>query len=218
MSSQETVRVHAQHPGQDVLNLLSVEGWQLTEVDEPYRQAAAAARLAQARAIQTPAVAEGITGGDPDAVMHPAQTTEATTPDASQSAQSMLPQGTPSSTPPASSGQSLLSSAKEQLLSMWASMLKLISTAVGRLLYALNAVFSSMDFPQWALDAMSRLANGPMKKKLLELYAEGGDHSRRLSSVLANGKFSSVQAGPDEPWEVCCIPETGPQISDAYCD
>jgi len=73
-----------------------------------------------------------------------------------------------------------------------------------------------MDFPQWALDAMSSLAHGPMKKKLLELYAEGGDHSRRLSSVLANGKFSSVQAGPDEPWEVCCIPETQPQVPHAY--
>ncbi len=194
---------------------LSVAGWQLTEVDEPYRKAAAAARVAQARAIQTPAVAEGITGGDPDAVTRPGQATE---PDASQSAQSMLPQGTPSSTQPTSSGQGLLSSAKEQLLSLWASMLKLISTAVGRLLYALNAVFASMDFPQWALDAMSRLANGPMKKKLLELYAEGGDHSRRLSSVLANGKFSSVQAGPDEPWEVCCIPQTEPQVPHAYAN
>ncbi len=201
-----------------ILTSLSGEGWQLTEVDELYRKVAAAARVAQAHAIQTPAVAGGITGGDPDAVMHPGQATEATTPDASQSAQSMLPQGTPSSTPPTSSNKSLLSSAKEQLLSMWASMLKLISTAVGRLLYALNAVFSSMDFPQWALDAMSRLANGPMKKKLLELYAEGGDHSRRLSSVLANGKFSSVQAGPDEPWEVRCIPETEPQVLHACAD
>ncbi|KAL0042463.1 hypothetical protein WJX79_000575 [Trebouxia sp. C0005] len=39
------------------------DGWQLTEVDEPYRKAAAAARVAQARAIQTSAVVEGITGG-----------------------------------------------------------------------------------------------------------------------------------------------------------
>ena len=201
-----------------ILTSLSFAGWQLTEMDEPYRKAAAAARVAQAPAIQTPAVAEGITGGDPDAVMHSAHATEAITPDTSQSAQSMLPRGTPSSTHSTGTGRGLLSSVKEQLLSLWASMLKLISTAVGRLLYALNAVFSSMDFPQWALDAMSSLAHGPMKKKLLQLYAEGGDHSRRLSSVLANGKFSSVQAGPDEPWEVCCIPETEPHIPHAYAD
>ena len=81
-------------------------------------------------------------------------------------------------------------------------MLKLVSTAIARFLYSLNSIFSSMDFQPWALHVMSSLAHGPMKKKLLHLYAEAGDHSRRLSSVLANGKFSSIQAGPDEPWEV----------------
>ena len=73
---------------------------------------------------------------------------------------------------------------------------------VSKLMYMLNAVLSSVEIPSWALKGMSALAMGPMQTKLLQLYAEGGDHSRRLSSVLANGKFSSVEAGPDEPWQV----------------
>ena len=180
-------------------------GWQLTEVDEPYQEAAAAARQAQASAIRTPAVAQGLTGGDPDAVMHPTETTEVPHPDASQSTRTLLHSDPPLSSTPSSSSSSrgLANWARQKVASFWMSMLMLISTAISRVLYFLNSRFSSMDFPPWALHVMSSLAHGPMKKKLLHLYAEAGDHSRRLSSVLANGKFSSIQAGPDEPWEVC---------------
>ena len=81
-------------------------------------------------------------------------------------------------------------------------LLGLISRLVSKILYALNDILSSREIPPWVLNVMSGLAQGPMKPKLLQLYAEGGDHSRRLSSVVANGKFSSTSAGPDEPWEV----------------
>ncbi len=175
-------------------------GWQLTEVDEPYQRAAAAARVAQASALKKPAVAEVITGGDPDAVIHQAEATGISTHDASDSQQSMLPLNSPTS-----SDHSTGQGARGGLVSVWVSMLKLLSSTVSKILHSLNSVFSSMDFPAWALKLMSALAHGPMRKKLLQLYAEGGDHSRRLSSVLANGKFSSVQAGPDEPWEVTLI-------------
>lgn len=90
-------------------------------------------------------------------------------------------------------------------MSAWQSIISLIGSLVSKLMYALNSVLSSMEIPGWALRAVSALAMGPMQKKLLQLYAEGGDHSRRLSSVVANGKFSSIQAGPDEPWEVSAV-------------
>eukprot|EP00210_Caulerpa_lentillifera_P006619 g6324.t1 len=44
------------------------------------------------------------------------------------------------------------------------------------------------------------LANGPFRKPMLNFYAMGGDFSRRLTSVKANGKFSSVGAEHDSKW------------------
>lgn len=176
-------------------------GWQLTEVDDPFKEAAAAARLAQASALKKPAIAEGITGGDPDALTHQADATGRPSADATDSNQSMLPQNTLSSSE-LSNNKGRVLWAKESLLSVWVSVLEMLGRIVSKLLYSLNSVFSSMEIPAWVLNLMSVLARGPMNNKLLQLYAEGGDHSRRLSSVLANGKFSSAEAGPDEPWEV----------------
>nr|UAD82042.1 raffinose synthase 2 [Trebouxia lynnae] len=178
------------------------DGWQLTEVDEPYRQAAATARMAAANALKKPAIAEGITGGDPDAISHPTEATEAQAASHSDSQQNMLPCNLPRSsfnidTSSSSSGTSL----KGILMKCWDAIIRLIGTLVSKLMYMLNAVLSSVEIPSWALKGMSALALGPMQNKLLQLYAEGGDHSRRLSSVLANGKFSSIEAGPDEPWQ-----------------
>ena len=44
------------------------------------------------------------------------------------------------------------------------------------------------------------LANGPLRKPLLNFYAMAGDFSRRLVSVKANGKFSSPTAAEDKKW------------------
>ena len=131
--------------------------------------------------------------------MHAAEATGTSRLGAAGSRQRMLPHNTPSSTTHmAESG----SSAKDAVLSVWASTLNLLGSMVSRVLYAMNSVFSGMDFPTWVLQLLSALAQGPFRTKLLQLYAEDGDHTRRLSAVQANGKFSSVQAGPDEPWEV----------------
>ena len=177
-------------------------GWQLTEVDEPYRAAATAVRAAAAAdAAKEPALDEGLTGGDPDAISHPAQATESQPTSSSQSQHDALSHHS-SSPRTGSSGSSSSASFKSILSSAWASVVKLIAFLVSKLMYALNSILSSMEIPGWALRGMSALAMGPMHNKLLHLYAEGGDHSRRLSSVAANGKFSSIQAGPDEPWEV----------------
>lgn len=37
---------------------------------------------------------------------------------------------------------------------------------------------------------------------MLEFYAASGDFTRRLTSVKANGKFSSLKAGPEDYWTV----------------
>ena len=165
-------------------------------------------------------MAQTITGGDPDAVSHPAQ---ATAPQRqSDPAQNTSPRHQNSNSNGANHSNGLISKVEqacaESHLPHWLTtalvaplaliiaipgfIMKLIGIAVSKVLFALNDVLSSTEIPPWALKVMSGLAQGPMRGKLLQLYAEGGDHSRRLSSVVANGKFSSVTAGPDEPWEV----------------
>lgn len=188
---------------------LYATGWQLTEVDEPYRQVAATARTTAAAAtvVQKPAVAKGLTGGDPDALSHHTEASEPQAASQPESQQSILPPNMPRSDPNTSTDSSSNTSRsgampKGALKSAWLAVIRLIGSIVSKLMYALNSVLSSMEIPGWALKAVSALAMGPMQKKLLQLYAEGGDHSRRLASVVANGKFSSIQAGPDEPWEV----------------
>lgn len=181
-------------------------GWQLTEVDEPYRKAAAAARTpAAAAALKHPAVAEGLTGGDPGALTHHTEATEPQAAAPSESEHNILPQKVPrsdQSTTTSSSNSSSGATPRGAVTSAWLWVIGLVGSLVSKLMYALNSVLSSMEIPEWALKGVSALAMGPMQKKLLQLYAEAGDHSRRLSSVAANGKFSSIQAGPDEPWEV----------------
>lgn len=51
--------------------------------------------------------------------------------------------------------------------------------------------------------AVGLLAKGPiLRESILGFYARGADHPKRLVSVEANAKFSSLNAGPDEPWQV----------------
>jgi len=46
------------------------------------------------------------------------------------------------------------------------------------------------------------LANGPMRRPMLNFYAMAGDFSRRLTSVKANGKFSHPSATEDKSWKL----------------
>lgn len=39
-----------------------------------------------------------------------------------------------------------------------------------------------------------------LRKTILAFYAQTSDHVKRLTSPVANGKFSSTSAGPDTPW------------------
>ena len=202
--------IRASHVMHNNANGVTATGWQLTEVDEPYREAAATARAAAAAAaLQKADVAEGLTGGDSDALLHHAAASAPQAARQSESQQAILPQDMPRSKDPGITTNSRTGPMPNAALaSVWRAVIGLIGSLVSKLMYALNSVLSSMEIPGWALRTVSALAMGPMHKKLLQLYAEGGDHSRRLSSVLANGKFSSIQAGPDEPWEVsaavCC--------------
>ena len=194
--------IRASHVMHDSATGVTATGWQLTEVDEPYRKVAATARTAAAAtALQRPDVAQGVTGGDPDAVAHHAAASEPQASRQSESQQNILPQDMLRSDPGSTTTRHG-AVPNGALTSAWHAIISLIGSLVSKLMYALNSVLSSMEIPGWALRAVSALAMGPMHKKLLQLYAEGGDHSRRLSSVVANGKFSSIQAGPDEPWEV----------------
>ena len=43
------------------------------------------------------------------------------------------------------------------------------------------------------------LPAGPLKSALLSYFALTSDHTQRLQSVRANGKFSSLQATPETP-------------------
>ena len=41
---------------------------------------------------------------------------------------------------------------------------------------------------------------GKLRKTILAFYAQTSDHVKRLSSPVANGKFSSISADTDTPW------------------
>lgn len=47
-----------------------------------------------------------------------------------------------------------------------------------------------------------KLVIGCCRSQLLEFYASSGDFTRRLTSVKANGKFSSPSAGAQDYWTV----------------
>ena len=40
-----------------------------------------------------------------------------------------------------------------------------------------------------------------LKGAMLTFFASASDFTRRLTSVAANGKFSRLDAGPEEDWE-----------------
>jgi raffinose synthase len=40
-----------------------------------------------------------------------------------------------------------------------------------------------------------------LRGAMLSFYASASDFTRRLTSVAANGKFSRLDAGPEEDWE-----------------
>ncbi|DBA91995.1 TPA: hypothetical protein ACH3X2_003884 [Trebouxia sp. C0005] len=52
----------------------------------------------------------------------------------------------------------------------------------------------------WPIRFFTWAATGPIKSNLLEFYASSGDFTRRLTSVKANGKFSSPSAGAQDYW------------------
>ena len=45
-------------------------------------------------------------------------------------------------------------------------------------------------------------AQGPLRSIFLQFYADTGDFSRRLSSVFANGKFTSLESVGDTDWDL----------------
>ena len=49
--------------------------------------------------------------------------------------------------------------------------------------------------------AASPTRAGPLRGAMLGFYAAASDFTRRLTSVRANAKFSSPEAGADEPWD-----------------
>ena len=179
-------------------------GWQLTEVDEPYQQTASLARQAQAQQLAQSAAAESATGGDPDAISHASDSTHAEHPTSSATHQAATQSSNSSSS--SSSGNSSSRRGRNPvvavLLNIWFFINKVLGGVIGKVMFALNDRLASTDPPAWALRGVSALATGPLKHTILKMYSEAGDHSRRLTSVKANAKFSSVQAGPDEPWQV----------------
>ena len=174
-------------------------------MDEPYQQTASLARQAQAQQLAESAAAESATGGDPDAISHASDSTHAQHPPSSTTHQA----ATHSSNSSSSSSSRNSSSRRGRnpvvavLLSIWFFINKVLGGVIGKVMYALNDRLASTDPPAWALRGVSALATGPLRHTILKMYSEAGDHSRRLTSVKANAKFSSVQAGPDEPWQVC---------------
>ncbi|KAJ9514794.1 hypothetical protein QJQ45_028464, partial [Haematococcus lacustris] len=51
-----------------------------------------------------------------------------------------------------------------------------------------------------AVRGFAALAQGVLRPAMLGFYAGASDFTRRLISVRANAKFSSPDAGPDQPW------------------
>ena len=179
-------------------------GWQLTEVDEPYQQTASLARQAQAQQLAESAAAESATGADPDAISHASDSTHAQHPPSSTTHQAATQSSNSSSSSSSRSSSSRQSRnpVVAMLLSIWFFVNKVLGGVIGKVMYALNDRLASTDPPAWALRGVSALATGPLRHTILKMYSEAGDHSRRLTPVKANAKFSSDQAGPDEPWQV----------------
>lgn len=51
----------------------------------------------------------------------------------------------------------------------------------------------------WVIRSFTALANGPLRATLLRFYAHASDHTRRLTSIEANGKFAGPHSGPEAP-------------------
>lgn len=81
---------------------------------------------------------------------------------------------------------------------------RLVGGVVGLLEAALikfyQYVVDPADPDTWPIRFFTWAATGPIKSNLLEFYASSGDFTRRLTSVKANGKFSSPSAGAQDYW------------------
>jgi hypothetical protein len=49
---------------------------------------------------------------------------------------------------------------------------------------------------------MQRVMRGPLRDIIRQHHLNSSEHAKRLSSVEANAKFSSLEADADVPWTV----------------
>ena len=61
-----------------------------------------------------------------------------------------------------------------------------------------QGIVDQAEYRSLAHGAFSSLTNGVLREPMLRFFANASDFSRRLVSVEANGKFSGVDAGPED--------------------
>ncbi|KIY92808.1 hypothetical protein MNEG_15155, partial [Monoraphidium neglectum] len=74
-----------------------------------------------------------------------------------------------------------------------------LGTAAFLLLY--QWVIEPAPYHSMRTHAWVRLTQGVLRGAMLGFYSSASDFTRRLTSVAANGKFSRLDAGPEEDWE-----------------
>ncbi|KAL4442956.1 hypothetical protein ABPG77_008447 [Micractinium sp. CCAP 211/92] len=170
--------------------LIIDDGWQQTDVDPQYREAAAAGCLHSESTLDVGSAVHEVEEAAAAMLSGPDNNQDATAAPAVQAARELADSGAGS--------RSLL-----ELLTSWAGTAQ---RSVASLLASLQAAFFNYcrqllevtPANHWRMRVFSALAASRLvRPALLSFYASASDHTRRLVSVQANAKFGSPSAGPE---------------------
>ena len=77
-----------------------------------------------------------------------------------------------------------------------------VSAVEATLLHVGRNILDNSQSDSYVVRGFSALAAGAMRPSLLRFYAHATEHTRRLSSIEANAKFSNPDAGPEIPLSI----------------
>lgn len=84
----------------------------------------------------------------------------------------------------------------------WAALRRGLAHLEAQALGGTKAALESAPSGSWLWWLAQVAALGPFRGAILRFYSRASDHTRRLTSIKANAKFSTAQAGPEHPLNV----------------
>lgn len=151
--------------------LIIDDGWQQTDVDEPYRSSARGHVVTEDE-IEVEEAANELFSGPGDHFPDPIHALPA-------------------------SKKGLSEENMNIFQAAWALLKHALAHIESFLFLAGKKVLDSTPSNSWRMKWFTALITGPLRPMLLRLYATSSDHTRRLMSVKANSKFSASTAGPE---------------------